>query len=107
MSGRFSLHFDDVKTAFRELAKTHHPDMGGDARVFERLQKMRDSVLANGIRQKMKTTLRRQQRSLDRTTTQLYKVVDFFDSDPEDEWDLVEGVHFEFAGSSAVKKKIL
>ena len=37
---------DDVKTAFRELAKTHHPDMGGDARVFERLQKMRDSVLA-------------------------------------------------------------
>ena len=37
---------EDVKSAFRELAKTHHPDMGGDARVFERLQKMRDSVLA-------------------------------------------------------------
>jgi hypothetical protein len=37
---------DDVKTAFRELAKTHHPDKGGDARVFDRLQKMRDSVLA-------------------------------------------------------------
>ena len=36
----------DVKSEFRELAKTHHPDMGGDARVFERLQKMRDSVLA-------------------------------------------------------------
>lgn len=37
---------DDVKAAFRDLAKIHHPDMGGDARVFERLQKMRDSVLA-------------------------------------------------------------
>ena len=37
---------DDVKESFRQLAKTHHPDMGGDARVFERLQKMRDSLLA-------------------------------------------------------------
>ena len=37
---------EDVKTSFRQLAKTHHPDAGGDARVFERLQKMRDSVLA-------------------------------------------------------------
>ncbi|MEB3335182.1 MAG: J domain-containing protein [Cyanobacteriota bacterium] len=37
---------EDVKSAFRELAKTHHPDMGGDPRVFARLQKMRDSVLA-------------------------------------------------------------
>lgn len=37
---------EDVKNSFRELVKTHHPDVGGDARVFERLQKMRDSVLA-------------------------------------------------------------
>ena len=37
---------EDVKASFRELVKTHHPDVGGDARVFERLQKMRDSVLA-------------------------------------------------------------
>lgn len=37
---------EDVKTAFRDLVKVHHPDKGGDARVFERLQKMRDSVLA-------------------------------------------------------------
>jgi hypothetical protein len=37
---------EEVKTAFRELAKIHHPDKGGDARVFERLQNMRDSVLA-------------------------------------------------------------
>jgi hypothetical protein len=37
---------EEVKTAFRELAKTHHPDKGGDARVFDRLQNMRDSVLA-------------------------------------------------------------
>ena len=37
---------EDVKTSFRNLAKVHHPDVGGDPRVFERLQKMRDSVLA-------------------------------------------------------------
>jgi len=36
----------DVKTSFRKLVKTHHPDVGGDPRVFERLGKMRDSVLA-------------------------------------------------------------
>ena len=36
----------DVKESFRQLVKTHHPDMGGDARVFERLQKMRDSLIA-------------------------------------------------------------
>ncbi|WP_415409799.1 J domain-containing protein [Synechococcus sp. A10-1-5-9] len=37
---------DDIKKSYRQLVKTHHPDMGGDARVFERLQKMRDSLLA-------------------------------------------------------------
>ena len=36
---------EDIKQAFRKLAKIHHPDAGGDERVFERLQKMRDSVL--------------------------------------------------------------
>ncbi len=37
---------DDIKDAFRRLAKDHHPDLGGDPRVMERLQKMRDSLLA-------------------------------------------------------------
>lgn len=37
---------EDIKDSFRQLAKTYHPDMGGDARVFERLQKMRDSLIA-------------------------------------------------------------
>ncbi len=37
---------EDVKTAFRDLAKVHHPDVGGDKQVFERIQKMRDSLLA-------------------------------------------------------------
>ena len=37
---------DDIKGAFRRLAKQHHPDAGGDPRVMERLQKMRDSLLA-------------------------------------------------------------
>jgi hypothetical protein len=37
---------DDINKAFRQLAKEHHPDHGGDRDVFERLQKMRDSLLA-------------------------------------------------------------
>ena len=37
---------DDIKEAFRHLAKEHHPEVGGDPRVMERLQKMRDSLLA-------------------------------------------------------------
>lgn len=37
---------EDVKAAFRRLIKKHHPDHGGDPRVAERLQEMKDSVLA-------------------------------------------------------------
>lgn len=37
---------DDINAAFRDLAKQHHPDVGGDRQVFERLQKMRESLLA-------------------------------------------------------------
>lgn len=37
---------EDIKEAFRRLAKEHHPDAGGDPRVMERLQKMRDSLLS-------------------------------------------------------------
>ena len=37
---------EDIKESYRQLVKTHHPDMGGDTRVFERLQKMRDSLIA-------------------------------------------------------------
>jgi hypothetical protein len=37
---------EDIKEAFRRLAKVHHPDAGGDPQVMERLQKMRDSLLA-------------------------------------------------------------
>lgn len=37
---------DDVRSAFRRLIKQHHPDQGGDPRVAEQLQKMKDSVLA-------------------------------------------------------------
>jgi len=36
---------DDINAAFRELAKKHHPDTGGNRDVFEKLQKMRDSLL--------------------------------------------------------------
>lgn len=36
---------DDINAAFRQLAKKHHPDAGGDRRVFEELKKMRDSLL--------------------------------------------------------------
>ena len=37
---------EDVKESFRSLAKIYHPDVGGDKNVFERIQKMRDSLLA-------------------------------------------------------------
>lgn len=37
---------DDINTAFRTLAKMHHPDKGGNREVFEKLKKMRDSLLA-------------------------------------------------------------
>ena len=37
---------EDIKTAFNQLAKEHHPDHGGDADVFEKLKTMRDSLLA-------------------------------------------------------------
>ena len=37
---------EDIKESFRQLAKMYHPDIGGDAQVFERLQKMRDSLIA-------------------------------------------------------------
>jgi len=36
---------DDINAAFRELSKKHHPDVGGNREVFEKLQKMRDSLL--------------------------------------------------------------
>ena len=36
---------EDINSAFRRLAKQHHPDHGGDGRVFEELKKMRDSLL--------------------------------------------------------------
>lgn len=37
---------DDINGAFKELAKKHHPDVGGNREVFECLINMRDSILA-------------------------------------------------------------
>ncbi|MEL6401763.1 MAG: J domain-containing protein [Cyanobacteria bacterium J06626_4] len=37
---------EDIKSAFNQLAKEHHPDQGGSAEVFETLKTMRDSLLA-------------------------------------------------------------
>ncbi len=37
---------EDVKKAFKALAKLHHPDTGGDPRVFQRLHIMKDSLIA-------------------------------------------------------------
>jgi hypothetical protein len=37
---------DDIKAAFRKLSLQHHPDQGGDEKLFERLKLMRDSLLA-------------------------------------------------------------
>lgn len=37
---------DEVREAFRRLIQMHYPDHGGDPRVAERLQTMKDSILA-------------------------------------------------------------
>jgi hypothetical protein len=37
---------EDIKAAFNQLAKEHHPDHGGNADIFEKLKNMRDSLLA-------------------------------------------------------------
>lgn len=37
---------DDVRATFRRLIQQHHPDHGGDPQVAERLQTMKDSILA-------------------------------------------------------------
>lgn len=37
---------NDVNKAFRTLAKKHHPDYGGNRETFERLKKMRDTLVA-------------------------------------------------------------
>jgi hypothetical protein len=37
---------EDINKAFRQLSMQHHPDHGGNRDVFERLQQMRDSLLA-------------------------------------------------------------
>jgi hypothetical protein len=37
---------EDIKSAFNQLAKQHHPDHGGNPEVFDRLKTMRDSILA-------------------------------------------------------------
>ena len=37
---------DEVRLVFRRLIQQHHPDHGGDPRVAERLQTMKDSILA-------------------------------------------------------------
>lgn len=36
----------DVKTAYNQLSKKYHPDVGGDRRVFERLTQMKNSLTA-------------------------------------------------------------
>lgn len=38
-----------LKTAYRELARIHHPDKGGDAATFRRIKDAYDYLAANGV----------------------------------------------------------
>lgn len=41
---------EEVRRAYRRLARTHHPDAGGDAAAFHRLQQAVDVLLGDGVR---------------------------------------------------------
>lgn len=53
----------DVEAAFRSVAKKVHPDVGGRRKDFERLKKMRDSVLATMKPVSTKTGAKKQKSS--------------------------------------------
>lgn len=40
---------DDIEQKFRDLAKRHHPDAGGDANEFVAIRKARDDALRAGL----------------------------------------------------------
>lgn len=42
---RYGCNLDEVKIAYRELAKRHHPDNGGNAEAFRRVQEAYETAL--------------------------------------------------------------
>lgn len=36
---------DEVKKAYRRLAKKHHPDLGGDSELFKEINKAYDDII--------------------------------------------------------------
>lgn len=42
---KLGAHKDEVKKAFNTLAKKHHPDLGGDAEIFQALRAAHDRIM--------------------------------------------------------------
>ena len=51
---------DDIKKAFRKLARTHHPDAGGDEAKFKEIERgrTRSSATRRGVRSTINTARR-------------------------------------------------
>jgi curved DNA-binding protein CbpA len=52
---------DDVKSAFREYARTHHPDRGGDSEQFDDAVAARDVLLRASARPARQRVFRKRQ----------------------------------------------
>lgn len=61
---------DEIRSAWREAARAHHPDAGGDAEAFKRAQWAFDAIASGAVRARgqKKTTGREEAQTAERTT---------------------------------------
>lgn len=57
-----SASLDDIKSEYRRLAKKHHPDLGGDAAMFQKLATSYDWLLNNHVQAKKQRDISHYQR---------------------------------------------